>query len=38
MEMPDPAGATRGVFCEDEPEPLGDGRAPWSGFQGARDA
>jgi TPP-dependent pyruvate/acetoin dehydrogenase alpha subunit len=38
MEMPDPAGATRGVFCEDEPEPLGDGHAPWSGFQGARDA
>jgi TPP-dependent pyruvate/acetoin dehydrogenase alpha subunit len=30
--MPDPAGALDGVFCEGEAEPLGDGRAPWSGF------
>ena len=27
-----PADATRGVFAEGEAEPLGDGRAPWSGF------
>jgi len=32
MAMPDPATATTGVFCEGEAEPLGDGRAPWSGF------
>jgi TPP-dependent pyruvate/acetoin dehydrogenase alpha subunit len=32
--MPDPADATRGVFAVGEPEPLGDGRAPWSGFAG----
>jgi pyruvate dehydrogenase E1 component alpha subunit len=32
MDMPDPAGATAGVFCDGEPEPLEDGRAPWSGF------
>ena len=32
--MPDPAGAAEGVFCEGEPEPLGDGRAPWSGYRG----
>jgi len=38
MDMPDPADASRGVFCEGEPEPLGDGHAPWSGFQEARDA
>jgi pyruvate dehydrogenase E1 component alpha subunit len=31
--MPDPATATDGVFCEGEAEPLGDGQAPWSGFQ-----
>jgi len=31
--MPDPASATSGVFCEGEAEPLGDGQAPWSGFQ-----
>jgi TPP-dependent pyruvate/acetoin dehydrogenase alpha subunit len=31
MPMPDPASATDGVFAE-EAEPLGDGRAPWSGF------
>jgi TPP-dependent pyruvate/acetoin dehydrogenase alpha subunit len=30
--MPDPAGATAGVFCTGESEPLGDGHAPWSGF------
>jgi TPP-dependent pyruvate/acetoin dehydrogenase alpha subunit len=30
--MPDPATALGGVFCESEAEPLGDGRAPWSGF------
>jgi pyruvate dehydrogenase E1 component alpha subunit len=33
--MPDPADATRGVFAVGEPEPLGDGRAPWSGFAAA---
>jgi TPP-dependent pyruvate/acetoin dehydrogenase alpha subunit len=38
MDMPDPADAARGVFCEGEPEPLGDGRAPWSGFREAHDA
>ncbi len=31
--MPDPATVTEGVFCEGEPELLGDGQAPWSGFQ-----
>jgi TPP-dependent pyruvate/acetoin dehydrogenase alpha subunit len=31
--MPDPSSATEGVFCEGEAEPLGDGQAPWSGFQ-----
>lgn len=30
--MPDPADAVAGVFCEGEPEPLGAGAAPWSGF------
>jgi TPP-dependent pyruvate/acetoin dehydrogenase alpha subunit len=30
--MPDPADAMRGVFAEGEPQPLGDGRAPWSWF------
>jgi TPP-dependent pyruvate/acetoin dehydrogenase alpha subunit len=38
MPMPDPAGATGGVFCAGEPEPLGDGRAPWSGFATAGEA
>jgi pyruvate dehydrogenase E1 component alpha subunit len=38
MPMPDPATATEGVFCEGEAEPLGDGAAPWSGFQGGGDA
>ena len=32
--MPDPGKAVEGVFCEGEAEPLGDGQAPWSGFQG----
>jgi TPP-dependent pyruvate/acetoin dehydrogenase alpha subunit len=32
MPVPDPATVTEGVFCEGEPEPLGDGLAPWSGF------
>jgi pyruvate dehydrogenase E1 component alpha subunit len=30
--MPDPATAADGVFCIGEPEVLGDGQAPWSGF------
>ncbi|MGI8505680.1 MAG: thiamine pyrophosphate-dependent dehydrogenase E1 component subunit alpha [Solirubrobacteraceae bacterium] len=30
--MPDPATVLDGVFCTGEAEPLGDGRAPWSGF------
>ena len=37
-DMPDPAGALTGVFCEGEAEPLGDGHAPWSRFREARDA
>jgi TPP-dependent pyruvate/acetoin dehydrogenase alpha subunit len=32
--MPDPAGARDGVFAEDW-EPLGDGQAPWSRWQGS---
>jgi len=33
------AVAGEGVFCETEPEPLGDGLAPWSGYEGGgRDA
>jgi pyruvate dehydrogenase E1 component alpha subunit len=31
--MPDPATVTHGVFCDGEPEPLGDGQAPWTGFE-----
>ena len=31
--MPAADGVLEGVFCEGEPEPLGDGRAPWSGFR-----
>jgi pyruvate dehydrogenase E1 component alpha subunit len=33
LTLPFPAGATAtdGVFCQGEAEPLGDGRAPWSG-------
>ncbi len=30
--MPDAATATDGVFCDVEPEPLGDGIARWSGY------
>jgi len=30
--MPDPADATRGVFCEGEAEPLRDGVPRWSAF------
>ena len=30
--MPDPATVTEGVFCEGEPESLGDGVARWSGY------
>jgi pyruvate dehydrogenase E1 component alpha subunit len=37
LPMPDAAGATQGVFCEGEAVPLGDGQAPWSGFE-VRDA
>jgi pyruvate dehydrogenase E1 component alpha subunit len=33
--MPDPATATTGVFCEGEPEPLGEGPSHWSGFTAA---
>lgn len=33
--MPDPASALEGVFCTGAAEPLGDGRAPWSGFKAA---
>ncbi len=32
--MPEPATATDGVFCEGEPELLGDGVPRWSGFLG----
>jgi pyruvate dehydrogenase E1 component alpha subunit len=32
MEMPNVAGVRDGVFCTGEAVPLGDGRAPWSGF------
>ena len=38
MPMPDPAGASGGVFCEGEAEPLGDGQAPWSRFAEVSDA
>jgi pyruvate dehydrogenase E1 component alpha subunit len=30
--MPDPADAAHGAFAVGEAQPLGDGRAPWSGF------
>jgi hypothetical protein len=33
--MPSADDVLEGVFCEGDAEPLGDGRAPWSGF--ARD-
>ena len=32
--MPTPDNVLQGVFCEGEAEPLGDGRAPWSGYAG----
>ena len=35
--MPAPDGVVEGVFCEGEPAPLGDGRAPWSGFAATGD-
>jgi TPP-dependent pyruvate/acetoin dehydrogenase alpha subunit len=35
--MPDPATAADGVFADDV-TPLGDGKAPWSRWQGVRDA
>jgi TPP-dependent pyruvate/acetoin dehydrogenase alpha subunit len=35
MAPPDPASVLEGVFCEGEPEVLGEGAAPWSGFAGA---
>src|SRR5947209_9085705 len=34
--MPDPSSAGDGVFCDGDAEPLGDGRAPWSGFAEGR--
>jgi pyruvate dehydrogenase E1 component alpha subunit len=36
--MPNPETAHDGVFCVGEPQPLGDGLAPWSGFKEAGDA
>jgi TPP-dependent pyruvate/acetoin dehydrogenase alpha subunit len=30
--MPDPADVLEGVFCDGPAEPLGDGQAPWSGW------
>jgi pyruvate dehydrogenase E1 component alpha subunit len=33
--MADPSHATEGVYCENEPESLGEGAAPWSGFSPA---
>jgi len=36
MPMPDPATATERVFCEGEPELMGDGLAPWSGWSPER--
>ena len=36
MPMPDPATAREGVFAE-VAEPLGDGLAPWSGFEPDRE-
>jgi TPP-dependent pyruvate/acetoin dehydrogenase alpha subunit len=32
--MPDAVQALEGVFAQGEPEPLGVGQAPWSGFRG----
>ncbi len=36
--MPDASTALQDVFCAGEPEPLGDGLAPWSGFEELGDA
>ena len=36
--MPSADDVLDGVFCEGEAVPLGDGRAPWSGFAGRGDA
>jgi TPP-dependent pyruvate/acetoin dehydrogenase alpha subunit len=36
MDLPDPASAVEGVFCDGAAETLGDGAAPWSGFAGGR--
>jgi pyruvate dehydrogenase E1 component alpha subunit len=36
--MPDPSTATHGVFAIGAAQPLGDGRAPWSGFAAGPDA
>jgi TPP-dependent pyruvate/acetoin dehydrogenase alpha subunit len=35
--MPLPDDVLEGVFCTGEAVPLGDGRAPWSGFAGGGD-
>jgi pyruvate dehydrogenase E1 component alpha subunit len=35
MAPADPASVLEGVFCEGEPELLGEGAAPWSGFAAA---
>lgn len=35
--MPDPADAVTDVFCEGEPETIGHGHAPWSGFADTSD-
>ncbi|MCA1689325.1 MAG: thiamine pyrophosphate-dependent dehydrogenase E1 component subunit alpha, partial [Actinobacteria bacterium] len=32
LPMPEAATATDGVFCDGPAEPMGDGRAPWSGY------
>jgi TPP-dependent pyruvate/acetoin dehydrogenase alpha subunit len=36
--MPSPDDVLEGVFCTGESVPLGDGRAPWSGFAGGGGA
>jgi TPP-dependent pyruvate/acetoin dehydrogenase alpha subunit len=33
--MPTPDDVLEGVFCSGDAEPLGDGRAPWSGYAGS---
>jgi pyruvate dehydrogenase E1 component alpha subunit len=38
MPMPDPASAIDQLFCEGEPELLGDGHAPWSAHASAAQA